>query len=190
MKTDNSYDQSLLAQAFTNELLLEFKRKNFDYLQKARMIKYLVDEKKISLYKLAQELGISKQEVLKINMLNKVSDKIIGLIVEGKIQASMVADICYRLKDWSKLEIVIDETIKEKPTWKETHKTLSQLNNPESLGNHIKTALLEFNQELSDFLSNPLKFKAIDVKKRFEIVTETKTLIKKLEQLKKLLNKK
>lgn len=186
---EQNFLKELTYKSFENNLIDIYKKRAFDFVEKAKMIDYMMKHRKMPIEKIAKQMGVEKSELYRIRSILKANDKIFSYVLDGKISSERVSEIIFRLKDkdLEKVEDIVREVVDKKLKTNEMEHLIAEKNNPVTIGNHLKVMLLEANRQLSSFLSNPDRLKAIDVKKKFEIVKEINQINEKLEELKKKL---
>ena len=143
MKTD----PALIEKSIQTALLLEIKRSNFDYFERAVMMQHLLDEEKKRSHTLgegrvsdmvADRWCIGRKELYRCMAVLKCNARTKRLIKSGAITADKVSRIMYSLVDKSKEDELVDKAIREQLNSTELERSVSEVNDPDLMVTHLE----------------------------------------------------
>jgi hypothetical protein len=138
-------DNQLIEKTFQNQLVLEIKRANYDFFERAKMMKYLLDEETKRHKKgtgrvgdiVAKRLGVTRVEVFRYMAINHANERTRKLINDGVLKADLASRILFNLKDLKKQDAIIDKALKGKLNTREAEQIVHETNNPALITKHF-----------------------------------------------------
>jgi len=184
--------KQMVEKAFMNELIIEMKRKSFDYFEKAIMIDHLIkevsktkeygcDKGRVADY-VARTIGVTRKELYRIKSVLKANKQTKQLLINGAISGDKVSRILYNLKDKSKEDEVVMMAIQQQLNSNMLEKEISEINCPTKIGDHVIRDIEKFNSFLDRYCMKVDKLEGKHKVKLIEIVADT------IEKLKRFIS--
>jgi hypothetical protein len=152
-------DNELIEKTYQNQLIIELKKSNYDYYERAEMIKYLLtEEKKRCKYGdghvsdiVAKRLGVERKELYRTMTILSANTKTKALIRDGKISADKVTHILYNLKDKTKEDEMISRAIGENLNIVQAQRAVAEINDARSVVKHFHSDIVKFCDNLKRY---------------------------------------
>lgn len=147
------------------EEILEKIKKEVDVFKKAKLIKYLLKEKKLKVYQLAEKLSITPAYLCHLNRLNNLPDIVVDGYYSKLITISHLFLIS-RVKDEDKIIKIYEKVLADNLTIRQTEELIREvIYEIKDKGNYLKT---KEKQKIIEGIKN--KYQKVEVK-----ISQTRT---------------
>jgi len=175
-------NNDLINKCFFNQLVDIFKKNNFDYIEKAMMIDYILnlEREKLGIKEknknnegriadiVAKKIGLSgRKELYRIRKILDANNNTIEKLESGKISGDKVSRIVYNLKDKTKEDIIVNKAIEENLSSNQIEKIVAEENDIKKVSVHLISDLNNVIRILErydkDTLKDVSKIKIIEI---------------------------
>ena len=181
--------------AVENTLIIEIKKKNFDFVERAELIQHLIDveKKKLGTKKckgngeewivniVADKLGISRAQLYRTRSILNANDKTRKLMDSGIISGDKVGKILYNLKDKNKENTIVKKAISEDLTTGEIEREISEENDPSKILEHIAADIRKFHKDVIKMRTKLDKLTGNDKIKLVRLITKAISDMEKIK---------
>lgn len=140
-------EDELLNRAVENTLIIEIKKRNFNFIERAKLFDHLAKTKSIP--QIAEDIGITRQAVYKYKSILTANKNTQKALEDGKLTGDMACRITYNLKDKSKEDEIVKRAIDEGMDRVQLEKVICETNNPDKIIEHICTDIKNFFDEIA-----------------------------------------